>query len=236
MDDGIEREYRRRQWVPAAQLALAAVAVLVAFNALQWMTLSGPTAVDALVVAVWLCLGGRVALEQWRTRTNVTADGITVRGPLRTRTVAWSDVYGLRVENSGQRNPRWQAYLYRADGRRVRLPHLDEAQLTDPIAEVADLCATAVRLGLTSLETRPESEERIRRGARRRTAWRRAGLGGLVVAAVLFAVDFWAILNDRPTHSYPLLLCVPLLCVPLFFLLLDRFGEAVAARRPTGPA
>ncbi|MFJ4617022.1 PH domain-containing protein [Streptomyces sp. NPDC088812] len=236
MDDGIEREYRRRRGVPAAQLALAAVAALVAVHALNWMTLSGPTFGDVLALVAWLCLGGGVALEQWRARTSVSADGITVRGPLRTRTAAWSDVYGIRVEDSRQGSPRWQAYLYRTDGRRVRLPHLDEVQVTDPIAEVADLCATAVRLGLTSFEARPEPEERIRRGTRRRTAWRRAGIGGLVVAAVLFAVDVWAILTDRPTHSTLLLVGVPLLCVPLFFLLLDRLGEALAARRPTGPA
>ncbi|MFF3501842.1 PH domain-containing protein [Streptomyces sp. NPDC003247] len=236
MDDGIEREYRRRRWVPLAQLALAAVAALVAVNALQSMTLSGPTSVDVLVLAAWLCLGGGVALEQWRARTSVSAHGITVRGPLRTRTVAWSDVYGIRVEDSRQRSPRWQAYLYRTDGRRVRLPHLDEVQLADPIAEVADLCATAARLELATFEARPEQEERILRGTRRRTAWRRAGIGGLVVAATLFAVDFWAILTDRPTHSSLLLVGVPLLCVPLFFLLLDRLGEALAARRPAGPA
>jgi len=236
MNDGIEREYRRRRAVPLAYIALAAGAVLLVLNVLNAVTLSGLEASDVLVPAVWLFLGVRVALEQWRARTFVTADGITVRGPLRTRTWAWTEIYGIRVENRGWGSPHWPGYLYRTDGRRVRLPHLDELQLDDPIAEVADLGAIAVRLGLTSLETRPEVEERIRREARRRTAWQRASGASVVVVVALFVRDFWMILTDRPTLSFPLLLAIPLLCLPVFFLLLDRLGETLAARRSPGHA
>ncbi|EKX61663.1 hypothetical protein STRIP9103_00595 [Streptomyces ipomoeae 91-03] len=236
MNDGIEREYRRRQGVPTAHLTLAAVAVVVTLNALRSMTMPGPRAWEALTVVLWLVIGGRVVLEQWRARTYVTADGVTVRGPLRTRTWAWYDIYGIRVEDSKWGTPRWPAYLYRMDGRRTRLPHFDEQQLADPIAELADLYAVAVRLGLTSVETRPEVEERIQRGARRRTAWQRATVTGVVVAVAMFVLETWMIFTDQPAHSFLLLLCVPLLSVPVLFLLLDRIGEAQAARRSPGRA
>ncbi|WP_244172453.1 hypothetical protein [Streptomyces europaeiscabiei] len=107
--------------------------------------------------------------------------------------------------------------------------------MTDPIAEVADLCATALRLGLTSLETRPEVEERIARGTRRRKAARRAGIASLVVAAAMFALTTVLVFTDRPTHTLLLLGGVPLLCLAVFFLALDRVGER-QNRRLTHPA
>ncbi|MCX4763010.1 PH domain-containing protein [Streptomyces sp. NBC_01275] len=236
MNDGIEREYRRRRAVPAAYVTLAAVTVVIAMKVLSTTTLSGPTAWDALILALWLSIGGRVVLEQWRARTSVTAAGITVRGLLRTRTWAWSDVYDIRVEGSKRGSLRRPAYLYGSDGRRVLLPHLDEHQLDDPIGEVADLRATAAGAGLMSLETRPETEERITRGARRRTAVNRAAVATLVVVVAMFVLDTWMIFTDRPTQSVLLIACVPLLCLPVFFLLLDRLGEVLAARRsPTHP-
>lgn len=120
--------------------------------------------------------------------------------------------------------------LYGTDGRWAGLHHLDELQLDAPTDEAADLCATAVRLGLMSFETRPEVEERIPRGARRRTAWQRASNAGLVVVVAMFFLDTWMIFTDRPRHSYLLLLGVPPLCIPVF-LFLDRLGETLAARR-----
>ncbi|BBC35965.1 hypothetical protein SGFS_072590 [Streptomyces graminofaciens] len=237
MSDGIEREYRKTRGVPSTYLVLMAAGILVSVNAARAMTEFGPSAWNALALVVWLVAIGRVALEQWRAHTSITADGVTVRGPLRTRTWAWSEIYGIRVEdNKRGSTPRWSGYLYATDGRRVRLPHLDDYQLTDLIAEVADLYATAVRLGLTSPETRPDVEERIERGARRRKALQRAALASGTVAVVMFALDFWMILADRPTHTFLLVLCLPLLCLPVFFLVLDRVGEAQAARQTPGHA
>ncbi|MFE9769838.1 PH domain-containing protein [Streptomyces sp. NPDC005808] len=236
MNDGIERQYRRRRTAPTVYVLLVAVTMVVALNLLDAMTLPGLRASEAMVPVLWLFIGVRLALEQWRARTFVTAEGITVRGPLRTRTWAWSDIHGIRVEGNSWGSPRWQAYLYGTDGRRVRLPHLDEVQLGDPVAEAADLCATAVGLGLMSLETPPEVEERIRRGARRRKALQRAGVASLAVIGALLVRDFWMIVTDRPTLSFPFLLGIPLLSLPVFFFLLDRLGEALAARRPPGHA
>ncbi|MER5433110.1 PH domain-containing protein [Streptomyces sp. NPDC002588] len=235
MNRGIEREYRRRRAVPATYVTLAAAVVVAALKVLDSVKL-GPMRWDALVLVAWLGLAARVALEQWRARTTVTAAGITVRGPLRTRTWAWADIYGIRVENSRRGSPHWPAYLYATDGRRVRLHHFDELQLDDPVAELADLCDTALELGLTSLRTRPEVEERIQRGTRRRTAGRRAGLAALVVLVAMFTLDGWLFFTDRPENPFLLIACVPLLCLAVFFLVLDRVGEALAARRAPDPA
>lgn len=225
MSDGIQREYRRRRGIPPTFLTLLVAAVLVSANALYAMASLGPSGWDMLAVAAWGAVAGRVLLEQFRARTSVTADGVTVRGAIRTRSWAWSEIYGIRVEESRRSTPRWSGYLYATDGRRARLPHLDEYQLGDPIGEVADLCATALRLGLTSLETRPEVEDRIARGARRRKAWQRAAVASLVVAALMFALNTWLIFTNRPTHSLLLIGGVPLVCLPVFFLVADRFGE-----------
>lgn len=203
-------------------LAAATLIIAMAVNAMATL---GPSAGDALAVAAWLAIAGRVVLEQFRARTSVTAEGVTVRGAIRTRTWAWSEIYGIRVEDIKWGTPRWSGYLYATDGSRARLPHVDEYQLTDPIAEIADLCAAAVRLGLTSLDTRPDVEERIARRTRRRKASQRTAIAGVAVMAAMLVVDFWLLFTDRPTHTYVLVLGVPLVCLPVLFLALDRIGE-----------
>ncbi|MFE7835608.1 PH domain-containing protein [Streptomyces sp. NPDC057474] len=236
MSNGIEREYRRRRGMAPASLVMLAAAVLITAMAVNAMATLGPSAGDALAVAAWLTIATRVVLEQFRARTSVTADGVTVRGAIRTRGWAWSEIYGIRVEDIKWGTPRWSGYLYATDGSRVRLPHVDEYQLTDPIAEIADLCATALQLGLTSLDTRPDVEERIARGTRRRKAWQRAAMASAVVMGAMFVVDFWLLLTDRPTDTYLLLLGVPLVCAPFLFLALDRIGERQHRRGLTPPA
>ncbi|KFG06094.1 MULTISPECIES: PH domain-containing protein [Streptomyces] len=235
MDDGIEREYRKRRRVPPAFLTTLVAATLIIASALHAMATLGPSGWNVLAVAAWAATVSRVVLEQWRARTSVTVDGITVRGPLRTRFWAWPDIYGIRVEDNKGGVPRWSGYLYAVDGRRARLPHLDEYQLADPIAEVADLYATALRLGLTSAEERPEAEARIERGARRRTAARRAVIASLVLAAVMLVVDLGTAFTDRPPHTLLLVGGVPLLCFALCFPALDRLGER-RYRRLSRPA
>jgi hypothetical protein len=227
---GIEREFRRtRRMPPQAALTMTA-GLMVGASSVFAMTESRASVGHGLALAAWAVVFARVVLEQWRARTSVTADGVTVRGALRTRTWPWSDIYRIRVEDNKQGFPRWSGYLYALDGRRARLPHIDEYQMPDPIAEVADLYATAVRLGLVSPQARPDVEARIERGARRRTAWRRSAVVVVVVAAAMFVLDGWLLFTDRPSNTFLLVLCVPLLCAPLAFLVLDRVGEARAAR------
>ncbi|KUO12075.1 PH domain-containing protein [Streptomyces sp. DSM 15324] len=231
MGEGIEREYRRVRTVPVVYVGLVAAALVVGVGLLR-LTTPGTRPLDLLTPAIWVAVGTRVALEHWRARTSVTVEGVTARGPLRTRTRAWSEIYGIRVEG-GRRggSSRWPAYLYDTDGHRIRLFQVDELQLADPIGEMADLSATAVRLGLMSSATRPELEVLIARRARRRTAFQRAVVGCLIVAVAAFVVFTWLLLTDRPTHTVLLLLGLPLLCLPVLFLALDRLGETLAARR-----
>ncbi|MFM9554929.1 PH domain-containing protein [Streptomyces caniscabiei] len=236
MSNGIEREYRRRRAIHPALLGTLAAATLIIAITVNMMTTFGPSTGETLTVAAWLTVAGRVLLEQFRARTSVTADGVTVRGALRTRGWTWSEIYGIRVENIRWGNPRWSGYLYATDGSRARLPHVDEYQLTDPGAEIADLCAAALRLGLTTLDTRPDVEERIARRARRRRAGQRTAVASGVVLAGAFVVDGWLLFTERPTHTYLLLLGVPLVCAPFLFLVLDGFGERRHRRGLTPPA
>ncbi|WP_244172452.1 PH domain-containing protein [Streptomyces europaeiscabiei] len=92
MSDGIERDYRRRRGIPPGFLTTLLAAGLVSAGALHAMATLGPSGWDVLAVVAWLAVAGRVVLEQWRARTSVTADGVTVRGVIRTRSWAWSDI------------------------------------------------------------------------------------------------------------------------------------------------
>ncbi|WP_340376786.1 PH domain-containing protein [Streptomyces sp. SS7] len=230
MGEGIGREYRRRRTAPVVYGSLVAATVVVGVGLLR-LTAPGIRLSDLVTPAFWAVIGTRAALEQWRARTSVTAEGVTARGPLRTRTRAWSEIYGIRVEG-GRRggSPRWPAYLYDTQGRRIRLFQLDEQQVDDPVGEVADLSATAVRLGYLAPRTRSELEALIGRRARRRSAFGRAVVGCMVVAGAAFVVFTWLLFTDRPTHPWLLLLGLPLLCLAVLFLFLDRLGERLAAR------
>ncbi|MFD5627953.1 hypothetical protein [Streptomyces sp. NPDC127072] len=59
-------------------------------------------------------------------------------------------------------------------------------------------------------------------------------LAALTVVVALNLLD--ALTLSGPTYSFLLLLPVPLLCFPLFFLLLDRLGETLVAQRSPGYA
>lgn len=164
---GVEREYRKRRKLPQAYLLLVGVVMLNGLiqtgrvqlghdNGLRIWT---SAALALLMVATLV----RIVLEQYRAHTRVTAAGITVRGAVRSRTWAWQEVYDIRVQpsprGSGRMAPQWLAYLYDMEGRRVRLPHLDDWQLDDPYAEVSALrLAAAPHRGLT-WERRPQVEE-----------------------------------------------------------------------------
>ncbi|MER7178704.1 PH domain-containing protein [Streptomyces hyaluromycini] len=219
MDEGgVEREYRRRRNPPLGQFLLLG---LILLNALiQTGRLSaGPDAsrfrweppfiVGLLVLAV-----ARIALEQFRAYTRVTTAGITAQGPLRSRTWAWSEVYDIRVEQaprgSGRTTPQWLTYLYDFEGRRFLLWHLNDWQLDDPYAEVAELCLAAAPHRSLTWERRPDVEERIRQGAVRRRAWTWGACGGVVVFFLAFVVDIWRVVVGRPDHPFVLMLVVPL--------------------------
>jgi hypothetical protein len=230
---GERGEYRERRGLSALYPALLTAAAMVALVILDRVTLDEWDNSQLLATAGSLVLAGAVARVGLRARTTVTAHGVEARGILRDRAFAWSQVHDIRVEGGRRGGPGRQAYLYTTDGLRVRLHHLDADQVADPVAEAAGLVARAVRLGHTIPGTSPTTEERLRRGERRRTALRRAVFGCLAVAALMSAVTMWAAFTDRPTHWILLTECVPVLCFPLFFVLL-RGPDRLRADRGAG--
>ncbi|WP_051833817.1 PH domain-containing protein [Streptomyces sp. NRRL S-646] len=239
---GIERVYRRRRGLPWLQLGLMAV---IGANALIQATRFddpyayrdgppgwAPLAVSLLMVATFV----RIALEQVRAHTRVTASGITVQGRLRSRSWTWHEVYDIRVEHAprgmGSMGPRWLSFLYDEEGRRHLLWHLDDWQLADPYAEVSELCLTAAPYRSLAWEPRPEVEARILRGAARRKAWTWAAYGALAVLIAMSVVDFWEAVDGRPEHAFLLLVCVPLVSFGVLGAALDRYW---GGRPPVSP-
>ena len=241
MDEGgVEREYRKRRKLPWPHLGLLGV-VLV--NALVQ---SGRLATDrdesdfrwappliGLLMAVTLV---RILLEQYRARTRVTSAGITARGPLRTRTWSWSEIYDIRVEpappGSGQAAPRWLTYLYDFQGRRFLLPHLNDWQLDDPYAEVTELCLAAAPHRSLTWERRPDVEERILRGAARRKAWTWGVYGGVVMIVVMTVVSLALVLTGWADHPLLLIGCVPPACGVALGAVLRWYWSAHPPRSP----
>ncbi|MEU2773435.1 PH domain-containing protein [Streptomyces sp. NPDC007162] len=222
MDEGgVGREYRRRRRPPLAYLVLPGLLVMNAF--IQISRVSGDRGGDGgaggrwgpPVFAVLLVLAvARVALEQFRAHTRVTTAGITAQGPVRARTWAWSEIYDIRVEQaprgSGRAAPQWLTYLYDVQGRRFLLWQLNDWQVDDPYAEVAELCLAAAPLRSYTWEPRPDVEERIRRGAVRRRAWLWGTYGALGSMLVMLVVSFGLVVTGRPDHPFLLIVCVPL--------------------------
>jgi hypothetical protein len=76
-----------------------------------------------------------LTISAWRASTMTGPDGVVVRGLLRTRTFAWSDIQDIRIElnpaaylgHSGA--PRNVVVLYDSTGRRVALPYVNEKNL-----------------------------------------------------------------------------------------------------------
>ena len=138
---------------------------------------------------------------------------------LRTRSRGRQDVYDIRVEpahgSSGSLGPRWPASLYDNDGRRHLLWHVDDWQLDDPHAEVSELRGPR-------WEPRPAVEELILRGWARRRAGPRAMYGALGVLVVMFFANFGRVVEGRPAHSFPLLVCVPVVCSGVLGAVLRR--------------
>ncbi|NUQ97569.1 MAG: PH domain-containing protein [Streptomyces sp.] len=233
---GIERVYRRRRRLPWQHLGLMGVLFL---NAL--IQTSRPSDHDLLhrwvswgLVPLIMAALVRIALEQFRAHTRVTASGITAQGPLRSRSWAWHEVYDIRVEQAprgtGKLGPQWLTYLYDVQGRRHLLRHLDDWQLDDPYAEVSDLCLSAAPYRSLTWERRPQVEEEIRRRAARRKAWTWAAYGALITFGVMLVLDIGLVATGRPEHEFLLFVCVPLASFGVLGAVLDRYWTT----RPPG--
>ena len=226
---GIEREYRRRKRIRRGWLTFMGIAV---GNSVYRMNrdpnILGDRArlvIDALLL--WLFIWALLA--SWRQRTFVTADGIAVRGAVRTRRRSWHDIYDIRVEprrNQRSGDSQWLTFLYDNDGRRLLLPYVSDGQLPEFGAEIDELRATAARHRGMAWEQRPEVEERIRRQAGHRKAWERATSGALLVLLAMFLVTLWQVATGRDVEPVLLLVCVPLGAFALLAALLHWRWES----------
>ncbi|MGX1914024.1 PH domain-containing protein [Streptomyces phaeochromogenes] len=231
---GIEREYRRRKKPPRRWLLVMAFAlgnfVLQTgrhFDALPTWLLACMQ-VLVLTSVVW------VTLFMSRGRTRVGPDGIAARGAVFERKRSWHDIYGIRVEptprGGGPSARRHVTLLYGNDGRRLGLPHLDDWQLDDPHAEVADLLTAAARHRGMTWERRPEVEARIRRRAGHRKAWERAWIGAIIVLVCMTAVLVALIVVNGEAPVVLLLVCVPLASFVVLAALLNWRWESQVPR------
>ncbi|HEY8983200.1 MAG TPA: PH domain-containing protein [Streptomyces sp.] len=221
----IERTYRGSRTLPLPDvllLLLIAFLVAPANDDVAWHELP--------YIALGLAAGGFLLLDRYRAYTTVTAAGITVQGPLRTRHVPWSDVHTLRLAGDSVRT-RWQArfpvYLYGTDGRSLRLPHVDERELDRPQAELDEVLAAAEALGVWAPR---EVTGVVARGERRRAAWTRAFRGAVIALAAVIAVSVLSLLLDGPEFTTGLIVPVPLAVLCVLFLVFDRVGESRAAQ------
>ncbi|WP_327403032.1 hypothetical protein OG194_24985 [Streptomyces sp. NBC_01288] len=186
---GIEREYGRRR--RSSWRRLIPLTVIVANCVLQLTTDSDVAGVPSRTAIVTILLSSLTAmlLFRWRGRTIVGTDGITARGTLRSVTRTWHTVYDIRPElnHAGKLDgSEWLTYLYDVQGRRFLLPYVDDWQLPDFHAEIADLRATAALHHGTTWEPRPATEALIRRRARHRKAWEFACLTGFIAVFAAF--------------------------------------------------
>ena len=219
---GIEREYSRRRKMSRGRFV--ALCILQGNFALHMARPDSiPGRYRLLAVALMALLGVWAILTARRGRTTVGADGVSTRGAFRVRRWAWHDIYDLRVEtNPGQRSADVKSltYLYDNGGRRARLPHLDDWQLPDLWAEVADLHTASARHRGMTWERRPAVEVRIRERAAHRKAQERAITGALIVFFAAIGYVVWETTTDGDPHPFLLLFCAPLaayaLLAPLF--------------------
>jgi hypothetical protein len=221
---GVERVYSRRRKMSRGRFV--ALCIVEGNFALQ---MARPDSIPAryrlLAVALMAMLGVWAILAVRRGRTTVGPDGVATRGAFRVRRWAWNDVYDLRVEtNPGQRSADVKSltYLYDNDGRRARLPYLDDWQLPDLWAEVADLHTAAARHRGMSWERRPAVEVRIRERAAHRKARGRAATGTVIVFFAASLYLLWEILADDDPHPFLLLLGAPLAAYALLAALFRR--------------
>ncbi|MEV0483925.1 PH domain-containing protein [Streptomyces sp. NPDC050508] len=221
---GIEREYSRRRKMSRGRFV--GLCIVEGNFALQMARPDSiPGRYRLLAVALMAVLVVWAVLTVRRGRTTVGADGVATRGAFRVRRWAWHDIYDLRIEaRPGQRSADVKSltYLYDNDGRRARLPHLDDWQLPDLWAEVADLHTAAARHRGMTWERRPAVEVRIGERAAYRKAQERGITWALIVFFAALTCLLWETAVDDGPHTFLFLLLIgaPLatygLLTPLF--------------------
>ncbi|MCX5235376.1 hypothetical protein [Streptomyces prunicolor] len=230
-DIGVEREYRRRR--KASRGRVVALWIVMGNCVLQTILHNGiPVPYRLLMPALIAVLSVWAFLAARRGLTSVGADGITVRGAFLVRRRAWHDIYDLRVERLNNKNAdaRLWTWLYGNDGRRLRLPNVDDWQLPDIRAEIDTLRTTAAQHRGMAWELRPEVEDLIGLRAVRRKARERAAVGALLVLFTAIGYLVWTVSVDDGHRLFAALL---LLWAPLAaYALLVTFFRLRSSRTP----
>ncbi|WP_329316210.1 PH domain-containing protein [Streptomyces sp. NBC_01262] len=199
MSEGVfAREYRLRKWPPPNRFLIVPFLVLIA---IQHATSPMPLTVADVAVSVILpvCVVYLV-LREVRGRTLLGPDGITVKGALRVRRIAWADIHDIRPEPV-KKGPPWVVRVYDRAGRRFVLPHVNDEQVDDPAEVEAIIDAWKARRG-PDWAPLPGTEAAIRLEAARRKAWMWAGIVGIVVMVCTFVVSIGLVFKDVDVPSY----------------------------------
>jgi hypothetical protein len=164
----------------------------------------------------WLIVAGLAAIVLLpvyaRVSATVTgADGVAIRGLLRTRRFGWPDIQDIRIEVNpaalaGYNAPRHIAVLYTTGGRRVPLPHVNERNLDrfqpSLTAEVEAIRATWLdRRGpqwAPVPSVRRMVEDRVRYQVSSWTVGAFAAMLAVPVAAVIVVVGLFTGAPDLP--------------------------------------
>ncbi|WP_405727198.1 PH domain-containing protein [Streptomyces sp. NBC_01537] len=191
-------EYRLRKWPSLNRLLIIPFWLFIAIlHATSPMPLSGSDVAIFVILPVFVVY---LVLREVRGRTLLGPDGITAKGALRVRRIAWADIHDIRAEPSKDR-PLWVVRVYDRTGRRFALPHVNNEQIDDP-AEVETLIdAWRVRRG-PDWAPLPGTEAAIQLRAARRKAWTRAGIVGVVVMVATFVASIALVFKDIDVPAY----------------------------------
>ncbi|MFD3550381.1 PH domain-containing protein [Streptomyces sp. NPDC058655] len=148
----LPRQYRVHGRKMASVLAVFGVAVL-GFLVGIWAAEDPVThQVKVLVSLVTLLFFAAVAGTLPRTGTTVDRSGIQIRGPLRTRRLAWEEIQDITTRpltSTSSVIPDTVVYADLTDGRRKLLIHLNDLHVTDFDDEIAILQTVCRELGGT---------------------------------------------------------------------------------------
>lgn len=198
-DDALPRHYRTR---PGNRRFLSILAVaFAAFFLTTWLDVPRP---GWMKLSITVLMSGAVGFGLYarsRRFTAVDGEGISVSKGIGVRRLAWDDLHDIRVvavpQSSGGVGPRTTAYAYRADGRRVLLPCVDDLELVAVEREVSGLRSLLERQRRADWVPVPGAEARIgrqtacgERAYRWCSGWRSILIGAVITGLIIGCAVF----------------------------------------------
>lgn len=218
---------------------LAAVGLVVRMSLDDWV----PAFVSVLVGLGFAAFFGFLVYLVTVSATLVDEKQVTVRTAFRRRSVPWSRVQGIEIQDNpgaGQAAPQLVTVLYDADGKRYFLPHLHDRaplDLEEEVAELRQAWRERRGPGWTAVPEVADRIDRIRQGES--SPWLNGALGaaaGFLIGIVAFVVALNTGVYDYDADNPPLVetLTEPLsltVGLPLTFGLLSLVGTVLYRRR-----